>query len=101
MGNLHIWISIINEGMGTYTAQIRAARALLRWSAAELAKEASLGANTIRRAEVEEGHDASHGRKSSSPSADALEAAGVEFIDENGGGAGVRLRKPVGGKSGK
>jgi len=24
----------------------------------------------------------------------ALEAAGVEFIDENGGGAGVRLRKP-------
>jgi hypothetical protein len=26
----------------------------------------------------------------------ALEAAGVEFIDENGGGAGVRLRKPSG-----
>jgi hypothetical protein len=24
----------------------------------------------------------------------ALEAAGVEFIDKNGGGAGVRLRKP-------
>jgi hypothetical protein len=24
----------------------------------------------------------------------ALEAAGVEFIDENGGGRGVRLRKP-------
>jgi len=24
----------------------------------------------------------------------ALEAAGVEFIDENGGGPGVRLRKP-------
>ncbi len=24
----------------------------------------------------------------------ALEAAGVEFIAENGGGAGVRLRKP-------
>jgi hypothetical protein len=23
----------------------------------------------------------------------ALEAAGVEFIDENGGGVGVRLRK--------
>jgi hypothetical protein len=30
----------------------------------------------------------------------ALESAGVEFIDENGGGAGVRLRKP-GGKSSK
>jgi len=24
----------------------------------------------------------------------ALESAGVEFIDENGGGPGVRLRKP-------
>ena len=26
----------------------------------------------------------------------ALEAAGVQFIDENGGGAGVRLKKPTG-----
>lgn len=26
----------------------------------------------------------------------ALEAAGVEFIDQNGGGAGVRLRAPTG-----
>jgi hypothetical protein len=26
----------------------------------------------------------------------ALEAAGIEFIDENGGGAGVRLRRPGG-----
>jgi hypothetical protein len=30
----------------------------------------------------------------------AFEEAGVQFIDENGGGAGVRLRKPTGGKSG-
>jgi hypothetical protein len=29
----------------------------------------------------------------------ALEAAGVEFIDENGGGPGVRLRKPGEGKT--
>ena len=29
----------------------------------------------------------------------ALEAAGVEFTDENGGGPGVRLRKPSQGKS--
>ena len=27
------------------------------------------------------------------PSSRALEAAGVEFVDENGGGPGVRLRK--------
>jgi hypothetical protein len=31
----------------------------------------------------------------------ALEAAGVEFIDENGGGPGVRLRTPKNEKSGK
>ena len=28
----------------------------------------------------------------------ALELGGVEFIDENGGGPGVRLRKPPKGK---
>ena len=31
----------------------------------------------------------------------ALEFAGVEFIDENGGGPGVRLRKTAKGKSRK
>jgi transcriptional regulator with XRE-family HTH domain len=75
------------------SAQIRAARALLRWSAADLAKRASLGLATIRRAELAE-------TKTSMTAANdlavrrALEAAGVEFIDENGGGAGVRLREP-------
>ena len=75
------------------SAQIRAARALLRWSAADLARESSLGANTVRRAEVAE-------KETSLTAANelavrrALEAAGVEFIDENGGGPGVRLRKP-------
>jgi hypothetical protein len=29
----------------------------------------------------------------------ALEGVGVEFIDENGGGTGFRLRKPAGAKS--
>src|SRR5262249_25078701 len=37
------------------SAQIRAARALLRWSAEDLAREAALGVNTIRRAELAEG----------------------------------------------
>ena len=75
------------------SAQIRAARALLRWSAADLARESALGANTIRRAEVAE-------KVTSLTAANelavrhALESAGVEYIDENGGGAGVRLRKP-------
>jgi hypothetical protein len=80
--------------------QIRAARALLRWSALVLAGASAVAANTIRRAEVAEGpttltaaNDLAIRR--------TLEEAGVEFIDENGGGgAGVRLRKP-GGKSSK
>jgi ribosome-binding protein aMBF1 (putative translation factor) len=74
-------------------AQIRAARALLRWSAQDLAQHSALGVTTIRRAELTEA------ATSMTVSNDlavrrALEAAGVEFIDENGGGAGVRLRKP-------
>ena len=78
------------------SAQMRAARALLRWSAIDLAKASKVGVATIRRVEVVEGEipvtDANEAalRK-------ALEAAGVEFIDENGGGTGVRFRKPTKG----
>ncbi len=77
------------------SAQIRAARALLRWSAADLAREATLGANTIRRAEVAEGRTSLTAANELAVRR-AFESAGVEFIDENGGGAGVRLRKPSG-----
>ena len=73
-------------------AQIRAARALLNWSAVDLAQNSSVGVNTIRRAEV------AKERTSLTAANDlairrALESSGVEFIDENGGGPGVRLRK--------
>jgi hypothetical protein len=73
-------------------AQIRAARALLRWSAAELAEAAALGANTVRRAEAAD-DETSLTAANELAVRRALEAAGVEFIDENGSGAGVRLRK--------
>jgi hypothetical protein len=73
-------------------AQIRAGRSLIRWSAAELAKASALGANTIRRAEVSDG-ETSLTVANDQAIRRALEAAGVEFIDENGGGAGVRLRR--------
>jgi hypothetical protein len=75
------------------SAQIRAARALVRWSAADLARASTLGANTIRRAEVAEGRTSLTAANELAIRR-ALEAAGVEFIDENGGGPGVRLRKP-------
>jgi hypothetical protein len=73
------------------SAQIRAARALIRWSAAELASEAALGLATIKRAELAKG-ETSMTMANDLAVRRALEAAGVEFIDENGGGPGVRLR---------
>ena len=74
------------------SAQIRAARALLRWSAEDLARESTLGVTTIRRAELAEG-ETSMTSANDSAVRRTLEAAGVEFIDGNGGGPGVRLRK--------
>jgi hypothetical protein len=51
-----------------------------------------LGVNTIRRAEVaDEGTSLTAANELAIRN--ALEAAGVEFIQENGGGSGVRLRK--------
>jgi transcriptional regulator with XRE-family HTH domain len=74
------------------SAQIRAARALLRWSASDLAQKAALGVNTIRRAEISE-DETSLTVANDLAIRRAFEAVGVEFIDENGGGPGVRLRK--------
>jgi ribosome-binding protein aMBF1 (putative translation factor) len=74
------------------SAQIRAARALIRWSAADLAQEAKLGLATVRRAEVAE-TGTSLTAANEEAIRRALEVAGVEFIPENGGGPGVRLKK--------
>ena len=74
------------------SSQIRAARALLRWTADDLAREAALGRNTILRAEVAD-EQTSLTAANDLAVRRALEGAGVEFIDENGGGPGVRLRK--------
>jgi hypothetical protein len=56
------------------------------------------GLTTIRRAELTES-ETSMTAANDQAVRRALEAAGVEFIDENGGGAGVRLRKPARAKS--
>jgi transcriptional regulator with XRE-family HTH domain len=69
--------------------QLRMARAAVGWGVRELAERAGVTANTVTR--IENGSDA---RQSTMDSLQqALEAAGVEFIQENGGGPGVRLRK--------
>jgi hypothetical protein len=74
------------------SAQIRASRGLLRWSAEHLAREAALSLATIKRAEAAD-YETSMTTANDLAVRRALEAAGVEFIDENGGGPGVRLRK--------
>lgn len=72
--------------------QARAARGLLDWSQADASDRAKITPKTLR--DFETGQRA--------PRADTLERlraafekAGVEFIAENGGGPGVRLRKPA------
>jgi hypothetical protein len=63
-------------------------------------RQSSLSVATIRRAELTD-DETSMTAANDLAVRRALEAAGVEFIDENGGGPGVRLRKPVGRKSRK
>ena len=72
--------------------QIKAARALLGWSQGDLAQHSTISEPTIARLESI-GGEISGRPKTIQKIKDALEKAGVEFIDENGGGLGVRLRK--------
>ena len=72
--------------------QIRGARAILRLSQADLAKAADLSLETIKRLEAMQG-ELKVRLDTLTRIKDALERAGVEFISENGGGAGVRLAK--------
>jgi transcriptional regulator with XRE-family HTH domain len=69
--------------------QLKMARAAVGWGVRELAKKAGVTANTVTR--IENGADAKH--STIDRLQHALEAAGIEFIQENGGGPGVRLRK--------
>ena len=71
-------------------AQSRAARALLDWSQTDLAARSNLSESTIRN--FEKGR-ASPSINNLAAVRRALETAGVIVIDENGEGAGVRLRK--------
>jgi transcriptional regulator with XRE-family HTH domain len=71
-------------------AQCRAARALLEWNQQELARKARIGIVTVHQFES----GVSQARRATLEVVRrAFESAGVEFIDENGGGPGVRLSK--------
>jgi len=72
---------------------MRAARALLRWSALDLARASKVGVATIRRVEVIDG-EIPVTAPNEAAIRQAFESAGIEFIEENGTGEGVRFRKP-------
>jgi hypothetical protein len=75
------------------SAQMRAARALLRWTALDLAAQSKVGVATIRRVEVIDG-EIPVTLANEAAIRQAFETAGIEFIEENGAGEGVRFRKP-------
>ena len=71
-------------------SQCRAARSLLDMTQVQLARAAGVGLSTVV--------DLERMRRFVSQEATlaiqkALESAGIKFIDENGGGPGVRLKK--------
>jgi transcriptional regulator with XRE-family HTH domain len=77
--------------MTVTSAQVRMARAALNWTVRDLAEATGLHRNTV--SNIETGRYA--GDEQSLRSIEkVLKKAGIEFIEENGGGAGVRLKKP-------
>ncbi|HXB77010.1 MAG TPA: helix-turn-helix transcriptional regulator [Bradyrhizobium sp.] len=82
------------ESLMILIEQLRAARSLLGWSQTELAKRAGLSLPTVKRVEREDGDGPNVSEEARNKLRVTLEKAGVVFIAENGGGAGVRLRKP-------
>jgi transcriptional regulator with XRE-family HTH domain len=94
---LRLKVSIIMPGKSTPKVsirQIKAARALLHWPQETLASAANVSIPTIKRLEA---HDGPLGGRTVTGDKikAALEKAGIEFIDENGGGPGVRLRTRI------
>lgn len=72
--------------------QIRAARALVRMEQTQLATAADISVETVKRLERTEG-PISANTTTEAAIRRAFSEAGVIFLDENGEGPGVRLRK--------
>ncbi len=71
--------------------QLRAARAILRWSIEDLAKKTGIGTTTLKRFESGDGVPNGHLRNFETIKG-ALEKAGIEFLGSPEEGAGVRWR---------
>ena len=74
-----------------WLGQCRAAHALIEFSQNDLAAKARVGESTVRNFETGRTVPVTNNLEAIQRT---LEVAGIEFIAENGGGPGVRLRKP-------
>jgi len=81
------WVTVLRM---ITAGQCRGARGILGWNQADLAKAAGLAVLTVQQFEAGIGRPR---RSTIVVIRQAFELAGIEFIDENGGGPGVRLRK--------
>ncbi|TXM96547.1 XRE family transcriptional regulator [Methylobacterium sp. WL64] len=70
----------------------KAARSLLGWGQGEFATSSGLSKSTIGAFEAKD-EDARLTTMNNKAAVEAFEAAGLEFIPENGGGAGIRFRE--------
>jgi transcriptional regulator with XRE-family HTH domain len=70
-------------------AQVRMARAFLKWSLADLAENSGVGISTIQRIEGDDGFPAARGGNIEAVYK-TLVAAGVTFLPEDDAGVGVR-----------
>ncbi len=82
-------ITILGQGRNMIGAQLRMARAALKMGVRDLASLARVSPNTITRLESDQASNAT----TVAAVRRALEAAGVIFVEENGEGPGVRLKK--------
>lgn len=71
---------------------VRAGRALLRWEQRDLAEASGVSLPTIKRLEAVPGPLSAHGPTIAAIRR-AFEDKGLQFIPENGGGAGIRFRE--------
>lgn len=74
-----------------YANQVKAARGLLGWSQQKLSEESGVTLGTVKRMESSDGKVRGNAGNVMELQA-ALEKAGIEFISENDGGVGVRLK---------
>ena len=78
--------------MSITSDQIRAAKAMLRWSGEELSLRSGVSLSTVRRVESANGVPEVQSIRTVLAIKKALEEAGVEFIGTPEDGPGVRLR---------